>query len=67
MDDIFCLFNDENDASLFLDYLNKQHPNIKFTTESENNGTLPFLDVNIRKGEEVTTRYGGLNIGQVNN
>ena len=49
VDDIFCLFNNENEANDFLNYLNKKHPNIKFTTESENNNTLPFLDVNIKK------------------
>ena len=52
VDDIFCLFNDQNDAQDFLTYLNKQHPNIKFTNDPEKNGSLPFLDVNIRKGED---------------
>ena len=51
VDDIFCLFNKKEDAALFLEYLNKQHPNIKFTDESEKNGSIPFLDVNIIKGE----------------
>ena len=51
VDDIFCLFDNENEASLFLVYLNKQHPNIKFTSEPEKNGKLPFLDVNIEKKE----------------
>ena len=51
MDDIFCLFHDEIVASLFLEYLNKQHSNIKFTSESEKSGNLPFLDVNIDKKE----------------
>ena len=32
---------------LFLDFLNHQHPNIKFTSEIESNNTLPFLDVKI--------------------
>ena len=52
MDDIFCLFDDENVASLFSEYLNKQHPNIKFTSEPGKNGNLPFLDVNIVKKDE---------------
>jgi hypothetical protein len=51
VDDIFCLFNQEQDAKLFLEYLNKQHPNIKFTDEPEKNGSLPFLDVTIEKRE----------------
>ena len=53
VDDIFCLFNKKEDAALFLEYLNKQHSNIKFTDESEINGSLPFLDVKISRGEEV--------------
>ena len=49
MDDTFCLFNNASEASILLDYLNKQHPNIKFTSEPEQNRILPFLDVNIEK------------------
>ena len=49
VDDIFCLFNNEQEAIEFLNYLNDKHPNIKFTLETENNNTLPFLDVNIIK------------------
>ena len=45
------MFNNQEDAQNFLLYLNKQHPNIKFTDEPEKNGSLPFLDVNIGKGE----------------
>ena len=29
----------------FLQHLNNQHPRIKFTSETQENGTLPFLDV----------------------
>ena len=43
--DTFFLFNDEHDASLFFDFLNSQHDNIKFTMEKEGNNTLAFLDV----------------------
>ena len=45
VDDIFCVFDNENDSNDFLEYLNKQHPNIKFTMEKENEKQLPFLDV----------------------
>ena len=33
VDDIFCVFDNENDAKLFFDIINSQHPNIKFTIE----------------------------------
>ena len=33
----------------FLDYLNSKHPNIQFTHELENNGSLSFLDINITR------------------
>ena len=49
VDDIFCLFETEADSLLFLEYLNQQHPNIKFTVESEVEGILPFLDISIEK------------------
>jgi len=49
VDDTFCLFENGKDANEFLDYLNKQHPNIKFTSEPEVNGVLPFLDISIEK------------------
>ena len=44
-DDILCLFDNEHDAMLFFDYINTQHPNVKFTREKKLNGKLPFLDV----------------------
>ena len=34
VDDIFCLFKCETDAERFLTFLNRQHPNIKFTIET---------------------------------
>ena len=44
-DDIFLVFNDRDDAELFLDFINSLHKNIKFTVEIEENNCLPFLDV----------------------
>ena len=35
VDDSFCVFNTENEALLFFEFLNSQHPNIKFTIENE--------------------------------
>ena len=46
---VFLVFSDINHVDLFLNYLNNKHPNIKFTKEIENNGYLPFLDINIKK------------------
>ena len=55
VDDIFCVFENEHDALLFLDYINQQHPNIKFTYETEKNGSLPFLDILITKHSDNYT------------
>ena len=45
VDDTFCDFNNEKEASLFFNFLNSQHYNIKFTIETETNRILAFLDV----------------------
>ena len=42
---IFYLFENENQALVFLDFLNSQHPNLNFTKEKEQMKQLPFLDV----------------------
>ena len=44
--DIFCVFNNETFSDRFLDLLNKQHKNIKFT-EEHGSETLPFLNVEV--------------------
>ena len=49
MDDTFLIFRREEDVGLFLNYLNAQHNNIKFTYEIESNGILSFLDVKVQK------------------
>ena len=49
VDDIFCLLKSETDADDFLTYLNRQHPNIKFTLEKQKENKLAFLDVSINK------------------
>ena len=36
VDDTFVLFSDKSHAPLFLNYLNRQHNNINFTMETEN-------------------------------
>ena len=44
VDDIFCMFSNEKDSEDFLDYINSQHGNIRFTIEKEAEGKLSFLD-----------------------
>ena len=52
IDDTFLLFDTSQNPKHFLDYLNKQHKNIKFTFETENNNSIPFLDINITKCQD---------------
>ena len=40
VDVIFCLFENKTQAFAFHDYINKQHPNIKFTSEEEENSAF---------------------------
>ena len=49
VDDTFILFKDKSHVGLFLNYLNSQHPNIKFTAELEKDCKLSFLDVLIHR------------------
>ena len=44
VDDTFCIFQNRTQAECFLNYLNRQHPNIEFTQKLEENNSLPFLD-----------------------
>ena len=60
VDDIFCLFKYEYEYLEFFDFINSQHPSIRFTFEQEQEGTFPFLDVFIRSTSdnfETTTYY----------
>ena len=47
VDDILTTFENEQDSLDFLNFLNKQHSNIKFTMEKQTNNSIPFLDVQI--------------------
>ncbi|XP_020295119.1 uncharacterized protein LOC109860447 [Pseudomyrmex gracilis] len=50
VDDTFVIWqHGETELYTFLDFLNKQHPNITFTLETEQHGKLPFLDVLITR------------------
>ena len=49
VDDTFLLFRTKDHVEKFKNYLNKQHKNIKFTSEIEENGSLLFLDITITR------------------
>ena len=45
VDDIVAAFDKEQDSLNFLIFLNKRHPNIKFTIEKQVNHSIAFLDI----------------------
>ena len=47
VDDILVLFNKPEHAQFFLEYMNKNYKNMKFSIETEINQSLFFLDVKI--------------------
>ena len=47
VDDTFWLFRSYEHIEKFRSYLNCQHPNIKFTSEIEENNCMSFLDIKI--------------------
>ena len=49
--EIFCLFKTTSDSISFLEYLNQQHRNIKFTVEHKIEGNLPFFVILIDKSQ----------------
>ena len=56
VDDIFVLFRSHEHLEKFNKYLNLKHKNIKFTSESESNDSLPYLDILIsRKHKKFST------------
>jgi hypothetical protein len=59
VDDIFASFNNKDQAEAVLQFLNQQHPNIRFTIEYESKNSLPFLDTLVvrRDSRYSTTVY----------
>ena len=54
VDDIFVMFNSNDHLKLFTDYMNTCHHRIKFTSEAEQNGDMPFLDFKFtREGDHI--------------
>ena len=56
IDDVFAVFDDVNACLSFLNILNSQHDNIKFTIEKSTN-TLQFLDVDIKISENTVDTW----------
>lgn len=53
VDDIFVIWKlGKKNMDHFLEHLNKQHPNIQFTIETEEKGRLPSLDVLVIRSVE---------------
>ena len=57
VDDTLSVMTDVETASGFLTTLNSSHPSIDFTMELEENGTLPFLGMEVmKKGCRLDTK-----------
>jgi hypothetical protein len=54
VDDVFATFDKEEDSEILLNFLNDQHPNIKFTLEREENNQIAFLNTCVIRSR---TRY----------
>ena len=57
IDDTFLLLTNEQQAHMFLQYLNNQHENITFTLECETNNALSFLDVKVSRENNKFITY----------
>jgi hypothetical protein len=58
VDDTFVVWpHVKNELHGFLRHLNNIHPNMKFTMEVEQNGSLPFLDVLMSRRPDESLRH----------
>ena len=59
VDDIFAIFQKQEDAERFLKYINLQHQNIKFTMETQKNNTISFLGIflDFNSGNLITKTF----------
>ena len=56
VDDIFVMFLYQSHLKDFVNYMNTKYPNIKFTSEFEENDSFSFLDVKItRRNNQLVT------------
>jgi len=60
IDDIFAIFDRDENIQQFVNELNSFYPSIKFTVEIENNHCLPFLDLLLSRN--ITSRKMEYNI-----
>lgn len=59
VDDTFVVWrHGKEHLPAFLSFLNAQHPNIRFTMETEDNNQLPFLDVLVTKKPDGLLGHG---------
>ena len=65
IDDIFTIFRDPSHLALFFEHLNSKHPSINFTWESEDQQSLPFLDVRVHRGNGSSETSLGKKLSQV--
>ena len=49
VDDIFAVFENEDDCEKFFSALNSLHSSLRFTFEKELNSSLPFIGVPVKK------------------
>jgi len=49
VDDTFLLFKNPSSVEKFVAYLNTKHPNMRFTHESENDESMPFIGINVSR------------------
>ena len=57
---LFVYLTLESDADKFYEVLNKQHPNIKFTFEKQQDNHISFLDMLIKNnGQNFSTTIFG--------
>jgi hypothetical protein len=54
VDDTFVIIRCKDQAEKILEFLNNQHPTIKFTMEKEDKNSLNFLDVKIRRNKDLS-------------
>ena len=55
VDDIIALFSSKEALQLFVDYMNKQHKCLKFTSEVESDNSFSSLDIKINHHNQFET------------